>query len=53
MQNESNTQQNETTSRDTMATHLVMALTALVIAVVLFSAGFYAASAIIAKMLTK
>lgn len=53
MQNESSTKQNETTSRDTMAAHLIMTLLALVIAVVLFTAGFYAATAIIAEMVTK
>jgi hypothetical protein len=53
MQNESNIKENTNTNTDTIATYLVGALAALVLAAVLFSAGFYLASAIIAAMITE
>ncbi len=53
MQNESSTKENETASQHTFTTHVLMALLALVIALTLFSGGFYVASAIIAAMITE
>jgi hypothetical protein len=53
MQNESNTKENETASRDTMAAHLSWTLAALVIALTLFAGGYYLAAATIASMMVE